>query len=790
MDSDDMVHDRTDFREPRDPDGRISEEPVRYVPSMEPGWIREAHERLALEEITSVLRRTAFNSANRALSDALAQDEAVLFSVAGAAATNGAIACVFIFKFHAPPEEFWRDEKTIGRVLKELPWIPHGSHEKVSCVCRDVLSCVDNGVEYDPNPSNKRGQAGDRAKIDIASCWAQMIADYMESGLSLASTWSLLNVALKKENLETVGLSAVVSCYHRLMPFTSAIVGSKQGSLVENNWSRARHRWVVQLLLRFGKLHDKKLEWFQEQGLVDKAAAEIPACFDKAKLSPIDPTKVAWWDETHEKIQIGYVSGSGVSVRFLRDPETGKLDPINGVLSDDDPHKTVEVKFPGEWRACLGVYMTLENPNDPTSTLVGRTLPIFDYTNRTLETKEDWDRKVKEEIDRVKVGPPGIFCVDPRTPGELFGDDPVLRLPNVGPEKVKKLGTIGVRTIADLTCLTAAKLADLRAPSGLPAGISRDAFDALLVAARLAAGPSAPKIVDHRKADNPYESLYGPTWEDELDKLPKLKGTQCITRMITHIFTTSEEAIGADYLVCHDALSLMAANSTKAWMSEHKDDYLKHWILPQFDLNKGILNYGRVQPVGNSPELQPMDCNLNADLKHTGRRHFAMSQSLPDTDPRKFRKATPTGLRDSYHRLWSAGCLSSERIVQDISKVFANDGALFAILANRGCLTEEGKRLMRGVRRVAVQDQAAILRSSRGGARKRRAEQDEKAKWWHPDLDSVIKESTDLSFSKFASRKKARTGGGSSSESEHGDRGPLLDFEPEEESWESETESF
>ena len=40
---------------------------------------------------------------------------------------------------------------------------------------------------------------------------------------------------------------------------------------------------------------------------------------------------------------------------------------------------------------------------------------------------------------------------------------------------------------------------------------------------------------------------------------------------------------------------------------------IDHWVLSQKDINKQTKHFN--QPVGNSPEVMPMDSNLNKDLQ-------------------------------------------------------------------------------------------------------------------------------------------------------------------------------
>jgi hypothetical protein len=69
----------------------------------------------------------------------------------------------------------------------------------------------------------------------------------------------------------------------------------------------------------------------------------------------------------------------------------------------------------------------------------------------------------------------------------------------------------------------------------------------------------------------------------------------------------------------HDALSLMTADETIEWIKQK--GYYDHWILPEYDLNKDLKNYNRVQPVGNNPGAMCWDNSLNKDCDDIALRH-------------------------------------------------------------------------------------------------------------------------------------------------------------------------
>ncbi|RHY15993.1 hypothetical protein DYB32_010693, partial [Aphanomyces invadans] len=127
-------------------------------------------------------------------------------------------------------------------------------------------------------------------------------------------------------------------------------------------------------------------------------------------------------------------------------------------------------------------------------------------------------------------------------------------------------------------------------------------------------GSYSQLLVDHKKAPNPYESLYGTEWERAVMRSAALKTSICVTTLIEHIVHASaavmaDTVYAGDWVFMHDALSQMTCKSTIEWMKDK--NYHHRWVLPELGLNDGTRFSGR--PVGNSPELMPWDCSLNKD---------------------------------------------------------------------------------------------------------------------------------------------------------------------------------
>jgi hypothetical protein len=134
-----------------------------------------------------------------------------------------------------------------------------------------------------------------------------------------------------------------------------------------------------------------------------------------------------------------------------------------------------------------------------------------------------------------------------------------------------------------------------------------------------------------------------------------------------------------DWMLYHDALIIMTAQDCKDWM---KTQYIgsngltfyDKWILPLHGLNDKISRYSAGNPVGNSPELMPLDNCLNKDVHEHVQTHIMMSLACEVNRDCKeaFSLSCPKRGRSAYLRIWdpvNGVGPSSKRIIQDTKKV-------------------------------------------------------------------------------------------------------------------------
>ena len=100
------------------------------------------------------------------------------------------------------------------------------------------------------------------------------------------------------------------------------------------------------------------------------------------------------------------------------------------------------------------------------------------------------------------------------------------------------------------------------------------------------------------------------------------------------------------------------------------------WVLPMKGCNAGSVYAD--QPVGDLPEMMPLDLSLFEDL-HTGiHHHMTRTTLLPNDDPKKFSLATPKECAQAYTRIFqpsndlNVGIPCSRRILEDCKKFITN----------------------------------------------------------------------------------------------------------------------
>lgn len=221
----------------------------------------------------------------------------------------------------------------------------------------------------------------------------------------------------------------------------------------------------------------------------------------------------------------------------------------------------------------------------------------------------------------------------------------------------------------------------------------------------------------------------------------------------------------------------MTAQSTIDWMknTEFKpgEPYIKRWILPELGCNQQFPHY-RNAPVGNTSQVQPLDAQLNQDIKQGVRRHVSLTLDQPEEDPndpskpnpKKFSLTTPKRISFAFDRIWNfgleaadcyqnynpdAGIPCSRRVIQDIDLAFES---MAMYDRSKGAFSEElgaGNRGRRG-----QLDAERGKKDRRGGKRTKMSMEDSinklgGGKWTHPMVDNASKKMSATAKARFLS---------------------------------------
>lgn len=301
---------------------------------------------------------------------------------------------------------------------------------------------------------------------------------------------------------------------------------------------------------------------------------------------------------------------------------------------------------------------------------------------------------IQQEIDRVNNLPISERIrqkwagMHPRPPNLLWLEDTVDFLKNIGPAKAKKLEEAGVSTVKKLVSMNEEQIKNLSILTKLSVKLLSDCRQQGTTA--LPGSSPYPIPFDYVEGHvNPYLNRYGDGWKEDIKKVSRsgLPLVRCVTELIAHIDQETKRAYRGtpyhdNYFWSHDALKQMCDPACKAWMVEK--GYWKRWIIPVLGCNDEISVFDAQQektltskryagrPVGNQPELMPLDASLNWDIDCSLNMHVLLTTHLPNTHPEKFRKDTPLRISQAIMKLChpETGVVpSSRRIIQDCYRV-------------------------------------------------------------------------------------------------------------------------
>ena len=614
------------------------------------------------------------------------------------------IAVYYRMALQSPPRDEWGGRSGTIAHICDVFHLKSKKRRMIRRILLGVQWCEKQGFKYN-GKDRRQYNPGRVALILPGSKEEHIIADWMEANLGFRNTLLMVNSHRVEEGLMPVGRNAIMTAFDRMNPRVDKIQKVPQGNSSHEGWAEARRNQTKQFLVMLGEIGLEQLEREHPEG--------IPPGFDPRLLPKLSRNQVVFFDETHIEQEGGLVTTTGYQIRFPRD-ENGRYCPASGqtplpVFAALGTKSAF--KYAGQSRLCLGVAAVRLHDGS----VVGRKSRVFDYTNRRLISLKEWHKRIKEEINRVRSLKTNgkrskwIDNMDPNNKKEVWQDDSIDKLPGVGKPGTlthKHLSEAGLTTVREVSAISPDGLAHIRGIRSIHS------------AAATASPGSRPtcSVIDHRQADNPYESKYGESWDDQIRMSTALAPFRPISDLVKYMMEECAEMMHNtvhqdDWFFYHDALSLLTSKECRIYMKNTHFAGIKaydKWLLPTKDVNVGTRYHERC--VGNSPEFMPLDNSLNYDLQVRHRYHCAVTVHLPTDDPRKHTLATPKRITDGLKKIWEnpVGAPNPERVVQDVNRafdafmtVYKANGKIVKGLANRnghrntkeGSLKWGGKRV-------------------------------------------------------------------------------------------------
>ena len=295
--------------------------------------------------------------------------------------------------FGFPPEEVWRGQGgLISEICKRLE-ISAKSRDHVEKVLEDIKDAREAGEVYDGAAPEHVG--GRRYAILEGSKVANKICNAVSAGIGMTQATLRVNLYLESKGSDRVSYSAVRNYVERsYVLYLHKRATKKSGSTDEGSkWARARLNQCIQLLKQF-RLGEKTKASARTRGRTR----------DADNFPPLHVDGVAYWDETHYKIRLGF--GGKWEYLVCRDPDTGLpcREEDGGVWDLEKP--STNVKYAGECRLLCGVAAVTTGGG--AGKLEGRKAEPYSYTNWKVVGVKTYRALRVRELGRAKglVGHP------------------------------------------------------------------------------------------------------------------------------------------------------------------------------------------------------------------------------------------------------------------------------------------------------------------------------------------------------------------------------------------------
>ena len=356
----------------------------------------------------------------------------------------------------------------------------------------------------------------------------------------------------------------------------------------------------------------------------------------------------------------------------------------------------MQPKYEGEGRICAGVVASRTVDDDGNVVVEGRRLPLYDYSGKVIYGIARFDEAIAAEINRVRNlnqgsgrGSNGGWVTGVRPKGWFWADDDIKHVGGVGPKMRDKLQSVGIVRVLDLCQLDENRMKEIVEVTLKGQRLTLRKLESVVELARKGCKGNTCNLqeVDYRKEPNPYQARYGDDWETEIKKTQAFTKICSVKDLILHMFSETKKFFAdttyhENFFFYHDALTQMTDDKCVAWMKEN--GIYDHWIKPVLGCNEVVEGRRssdnklvqnrryKSRPVGNSPEMNPLDNSLFRDVKCNLALNVAATWHLEKNDPLKFSMATPKQIVSALERIWdpeNGSAVSSKRIVQDVMRI-------------------------------------------------------------------------------------------------------------------------
>ena len=159
------------------------------------------------------------------------------------------------------------------------------------------------------------------------------------------------------------------------------------------------------------------------------------------KLSLVYFSEIAFFDETYDetyrKACPGSADKNSVAILLSKKlvffvPRTnGQPTPVNGRIEDYNVLQSY-LKYTDEGRFCLGTCVQLERDEYGKEHLIGKRLPLFEYTGKIILSVKKFDDRIQKEISHVKNLKWWVTNTYSQQNFECYQDNPITKLKGIG----------------------------------------------------------------------------------------------------------------------------------------------------------------------------------------------------------------------------------------------------------------------------------------------------------------------------------------------------------------------